>query len=165
MSRRPRRQFGGRISHPMRRTTPKEGHVFRKIMVPVDLAHTDRLARALQVAADLAGHYGAGIVYVGVTAPQPSSVAHNPREFAEKLARFAAAQIEATGVTDATSHSIISHDPAVDLDRKLIAAADEVGCDLIVMGSHIPRHFRMRSHGGHLASESAHSVMIVRDPA
>jgi nucleotide-binding universal stress UspA family protein len=65
--------------------------VFKHIMVPVDLAHEGRLDRALDVAADLAAHYGARVTYVGVTVPQPSSVAHNPEEFAEKLARFAAA--------------------------------------------------------------------------
>jgi hypothetical protein len=31
------------------------------------------------------------------------------------------------------------------------------------MGSHIPRFLDLRSHGGHLASLSHHSVMLVRD--
>ncbi|MGP1358366.1 universal stress protein [Roseicyclus sp.] len=137
--------------------------MFRKIMVPVDLAHANRLARALQVAADLAAHYGATIVYVGVTSPQPSSVAHSPKEFAGKLARFAVAQAEAYGVSEATSHPIVAHDPSVDLDRVLDRAADETDADLIVMGSHIPRAFQMRSHGGHLASTTRRSVMLVRD--
>jgi nucleotide-binding universal stress UspA family protein len=139
--------------------------VFKKIMVPVDLGHADRLARALKVAADLAGHYGAEVVYVGVTSPQPSSVAHTPKEFAEKLARFAAAQTETSAVVHAGSHAITAHDPSVDLDGKLVEAAETLDADLIVMGSHIPRAFDMRSHGAHLASLTHRSVMLVRDEA
>ncbi|MDG4647569.1 universal stress protein [Roseibacterium sp. SDUM158017] len=139
--------------------------MFKHIMVPVDLGHADRLDRALKVASDLATHYGSRVTYVGVTMPQPSSVAHNPKEFGEKLARFAAAQTETSGVDDAGSHPIVSHDPSVDLDRALVDACEELGCDLIVMGSHIPRAFDLRSHGAHLASLSHHSVMLVRDEA
>lgn len=139
--------------------------MFKHIMVPVDLAHEGRLDRALAVAADLAGHYGARVTYVGVTAPQPSSVAHNPQEFAEKLARFAAVQGETRGVAAPASHPIVSHDPAIDLDKQLLAAAEELEADLIVMGSHIPRFLDLKSHGGHLASLSHHSVMLVRDEA
>ena len=63
--------------------------MFKHIMVPVEtLRHEGQLDRALGVAADLAGHYGARVTYVGVTVPQPSSVAHTPQEFAEKLAHF-----------------------------------------------------------------------------
>ncbi len=137
--------------------------MFKHIMVPVDLAHEGRLERALKVAADLARHYGSRVTYVGVTTPQPSSVAHTPQEFAEKLARFAAAQGEANGVTEAASHPIVSHDPSIDLDKMLTDAVDELEADLVVMGSHIPRHFELRSHGGHLASLTHHSVMLVRD--
>lgn len=139
--------------------------MFKHIMVPVDLAHSDRLKGALKVAADLADHYGARVTYVGVTSPQPSSVAHTPQEFAEKLARFAAAQTETTGVKEAGSHPITSHDPSIDLDKALAEAGESLGADLIVMGSHIPRAFDLRSHGAHLAQLSHHSVMLVRDEA
>ncbi len=139
--------------------------MFKHIMVPVDLAHEGQLDRALKVAADLAEHYGARVTYVGVTTPQPSSVAHTPQEFAEKLARFAAAQGETLGVAEPGSHPIVSHDPTVDLDKTLVDAVDELGADLVVMGSHIPRHFELRNHGAHLAALTHHSVMLVRDEA
>lgn len=139
--------------------------MFKHIMVPVDLGHADKLDRALAVAADLARHYGARITYVGVTSPQPGSVAHTPEEFAQKLAQFAMAQTEVNNVADAGAHAITSHDPSVDLDARLADACDAIGADLIVMGSHIPRRFELRSHGGHLASLSHHSVMLVRDAA
>jgi len=137
--------------------------LYTHIMVPVDLAHEGRLDRALKTAADLAQHYGARVTYASVTGSQPSSVAHTPQEFAEKLARFSVAQGETAGLSEVGSHPIVSHDPSVDLDRALADAADELGADLIVMGSHIPRAFDLRSHGAHLAQLSHHSVMLVRD--
>ena len=49
--------------------------MFKRIMVPIDLTHADKLEKALDVAGDLAAHYGSTLVYVGVTAPSPSAVA------------------------------------------------------------------------------------------
>jgi nucleotide-binding universal stress UspA family protein len=146
----------------MNRNNAKEGHVFQHIMVPVDLGHTDKLETALRAAADLAGHYGARVTYVGVTSGQPSSVAHTPQEFAEKLAKFAAVQAEVNGVAEVASHAVTAHDPAVELDRKLEDAVQEIGADLVVMGSHIPRAFDLGSHGGRIATHTDVSVMLVR---
>jgi nucleotide-binding universal stress UspA family protein len=131
-------------------------------MVPVDLGHTDKLESALKVAADLAGHYAARVTYVGVTTTQPSSVAHTPQEFAEKLAKFAATQGEVQGISEVASHSITSHDPSVDLDNKLEEAVHEIGADLVVMGSHMPQAFDFGSHGGRVATHTDVSVMLVR---
>ncbi len=136
--------------------------MFSHIMVPVDLAHPDKLEAALKTAADLAGHYGARVTYVGVTTGQPSSVAHTPKEYAEKLAKFAAMQAEVNAVAEVASHAITAHDPAVELDRKLEEAVHEIGADLVVMGSHIPRTFDLGSHGGRVATHTDVSVMLVR---
>ena len=90
MPRRPAPCSAGAIPHPMRRTdnNRKEGLLFKHIMVPVDLAHEGQLDRALGVAADLAGHYGARVTYVGVTVPQPSSVAPHPAGIRGKACPF-----------------------------------------------------------------------------
>ena len=64
--------------------------MYEKIMVPVDLAHVDRLEKALTTAADLARHYRIPICYVGVTTSLPGAVAHTPAEFARKLEQFGA---------------------------------------------------------------------------
>jgi nucleotide-binding universal stress UspA family protein len=66
-------------------------------------------------------------------------------------------------VAEPGSHPIVSHDPTIDLDKTLVDAVDELGADLVVMGSHIPRHFELRNHGAHLAQLTHHSVMLVRD--
>ncbi|MCT4369289.1 universal stress protein [Yangia mangrovi] len=137
--------------------------MFTRIMVPVDLTHVDRLAKALNVAGDLAAHYGAQLVYVGVTAATPSAIAHTPEEYGERLADFAKAQGLAAGVT-AGAHPVITHDPAVDLDPALVKAVAETGADLVVMASHIPGiadHF-WPSNGGTIAARAKVSVMVVR---
>ncbi|SDX34909.1 Nucleotide-binding universal stress protein, UspA family [Albimonas donghaensis] len=137
--------------------------MFAKIMVPVDLAHADKLGRALETAAGLGGFYGCPVCYVGVTTEAPSSLAHTPEEYAAKLAAFAAAQGE-TGGHKAESHAVASHDPSVDLDGTLIKAAEDVGADLIVMASHIPNlaDHLWPSHGGQVARKSHASVLVVR---
>ncbi|MDU8913199.1 universal stress protein [Aestuariicoccus sp. MJ-SS9] len=137
--------------------------MFTRIMVPVDLAHADRLERALACAGDLGMHYGATVIYVGVSAATPGSIAHTPEEFGQKLAAFAEMQGQRFGVT-AESHPVISHDPAIDLDPSLLKAVTDTSADLVVMASHIPNvvdHF-WPSNGGTIASRADVSVMVIR---
>jgi nucleotide-binding universal stress UspA family protein len=137
--------------------------LYKKIMVPVDLIHVDKLEKALSVAADLSRHYSATVCYVGVTAKTPSPIAHTPEEYAKKLMAFAAAQGEAEAI-ETTSKALPLDDPAVEINRALVHAVDETGSDLVVMASHIPNvanHF-WPSHGGQVASHSGASVLLVR---
>lgn len=137
--------------------------MYKKIMVPVDLAHVERLEKALATAADLARHYQIPVCYVGVTGGTPSEVAHNPQEFAGKLEQFAAGQAAQHGLRAETA-APIAHDPAIDLSRTLIEAIDNVGADLVVMASHIPGlpdHI-FSSNAGAVASYAAVSVLVVR---
>lgn len=137
--------------------------MFTKIMVPIDLEHMDQLEKALQVGLDLARLYGAMVCLVGVTAETPTAVAHNPDEFAGKLQRFADQLAEHQGLSIETV-AYAAHDPAVDLDKTLLDAADEVGADLIVVASHVPgmKEHIFASHGGALAAHAPISVMVVR---
>lgn len=137
--------------------------MFDKIMVPVDLAHADKLGRALQCAADLAARYDARITYVGVSAATPGAVAHTPEEFADKLSAFAAAQAEQHGIV-ADGLALTSHDPSVDLDPTLLQAIEDTGADLVVMASHIPNvaDYIWASNGSTVAKRAKVSVMLVR---
>ena len=103
--------------------------MFKTVMVPVDLAHLPRIERALQVAADLAKHYGAGVSYVSVTAATPGPLAHNPKEYGEKLAAFAAEDGARRGVSP-TTHVMVAHDPTADVDDALLKAVDETLAEL-----------------------------------
>ncbi len=137
--------------------------MYKNIMVPVDLAHTDKLTKTMSVSADLAKHFGAKLTAVAVTSSAPTTVAHNPEEFAQVLDKFAAEQGGTHGLTIATK-TMVSPDPAIDLDATLQRAATELGCDLVVMGSHVPGFAEhvFASNAGYLASHSDISVFVVR---
>ena len=132
-------------------------------MTPVDLQHQDHLAKALQCTADLARHYGAEVVYVGVTAPQPSPIAHNPAEYAEKLNDFTAAQAKKHNIS-ASSDPVLSHDLRTDIDDALLKATHDTGADLVVIASHMPNvlDYVWPSNGGKIAEHANCSVFVVR---
>ena len=69
-------------------------YIFHHIMIPIDLAHTEKLTKAITLAGELVRQHGAEIVYVGVTASTPSAAAHSEQEFSEKLDAFAKGQKE-----------------------------------------------------------------------
>ena len=112
--------------------------MFHRVMIPIDLAHTEKLTKAITLAGELAQQHGAEIVYVGVTASAPSAIAHSEQEFAEKLDAFAEGQKKTFKVPVAT--------------------------DVIVMASHVPgmrEHF-LSSNAGYVASHAPISVFVVR---
>jgi len=137
--------------------------MYNRIVVPVDLAHSDKLTRALTAAADLCKHYHAEIYLLAVTTSAPTEVAHDPKEFSEALSEFAATQSAALGV-EFKSMSAVSHDPAVDLSKVLDKQIHELKADLVVMASHVPgfRDYIFASHSGYLASHTDLSVFVVR---
>lgn len=137
--------------------------MYEKILVPVDLAHADRLNKALSTAADLARHYDASLCYIAVTPTVPTEIAHTPEEFARKLEAFADRQSAGHG-KQVSSKVIVSHDPAVDLNQHLLEAIEETGADLVVMASHVPGvpdHF-FASHAGYVAAHAHVSVFVIR---
>lgn len=137
--------------------------MYKKIMVPVDLAHAEKLEKALDVSSDLAKHYGASVCYVGVTTALPSEVAHSESEYGQKLKRFADEQGSKHGIS-AEAKVAESHDPVRDLDDILGKMIEEQGFDLVVMASHVPTFWDhvFASNAGYLASHTAVSVFIVR---
>lgn len=137
--------------------------MFATILVPVDLAHADRMDRALAVAADEAQRHGARIVYLGITGDTPGAVAHSPREYRDKLAAFARAEADRHGIA-AEALAVTSVDPAAEINRLILRAVTDTGADLVVMAGHKPRliDWLLPSHGGHVAEHAEVSVFVVR---
>ena len=137
--------------------------MYRKILVPVDLAHLDALERALKVASDLGQHYETEICYLSVTQSTPSSVARSPEEYEQKLEAFAKEQANTQG-RPVSAKVLMSAEPAGELEDKLIHAIDDQGADLVVMGTH--HHGKhdiiMPSNGSHVAKETNASIFLVR---
>lgn len=137
--------------------------MFQKIMCPVDLAHREKLDKALTCAADLAKHYQSPVVYVGVTSTTPSKTAHTPQEFKGKLESFVKDEAGRRGI-EGEAHVAIAHDPTTEVDDALMKAIGETGADLVVMQSHVPdiMDYIWPSNGGKLAEHAKCSVMVVR---
>jgi nucleotide-binding universal stress UspA family protein len=140
--------------------------MFNKIMIPVDLAHLKSLEKPLTVAADMARHYNAPLCYVGVTTSQPSSVAHTPEEYEQKLKAFAHEHAPDIG-HEPTARVYNSHDPVADLDDILVQAIEDVGADLVIMSTHLPKHIDaiMPPNGSRVAKHTRASVFLVRPDA
>jgi nucleotide-binding universal stress UspA family protein len=137
--------------------------MYRKIIVPVDLTHIDQLSKALKSAIDLAKLYSLPVCYVGVTAETPTPVAHNPTEYAQKLAAFGEEQARAHGI-EVTTKAYARTDPAAQINETLLQAISESQADLVVMASHVPNvvDYILPSHGGSVAKHAAASVFLVR---
>ena len=137
--------------------------MYRKILVPVDLAHPDSLKRSLKVASDLGQHYETEICYLSVTESAPSSVARSPEEYEQKLEAFANEQARTHG-RPVSAKVLVSSDPAVELDDKIVHAVDELNVDLVVMGTHHhgEHDLIISSNGSHVAKETNASVFLVR---
>lgn len=139
------------------------GKLYRHIGVPVDLAHREKLDKALATATGLAKCYGARVTLVAVTGPAPGEAAHNPKEFRAKLDAFAAELAAESGVEVDAQTEVIG-DPVADLDKALDSQFHELGVDLVVMASHVPgfREYIFHSNAGFLASHTDLSVFVVR---
>lgn len=139
--------------------------MYQSILVPTDLQHSDKLYKSLETAIHLAQKYDANLCYVAVTPNTPTAVAANPQEFEEKLKEFAAEQGQTHGIKT-SAKAIVSHDPAVDLDDKLLDAIKETGVDLVVMASHVPgladKLHILHSNAGKIATKAEASVFVVR---
>ncbi|MEM7238878.1 MAG: universal stress protein [Pseudomonadota bacterium] len=137
--------------------------MYNHVMVPVDLRALDALGKALSVAGEMAKQTGALVTYVGVAGGAPSSTAHNPDEFREKLDTFVTGQSEAYGIT-ARSKAVISHDPEIEIGSSLVDAAASLEADLVIMASHLPgwvEHL-FHSNAGYVACHAKCSVFVVR---
>lgn len=137
--------------------------MFQKIMVPVDLTHPDKTSKAISVAAELARTHGAHVTAVGVSSEEPCPLAASPAIYAEKLSAFAAVATRETGVP-VSAHPIVSHDPSVDLNCRLVRACNDLEADLVVMACHAPGEAdqMFTSHGSYLANHARASVFLVR---
>lgn len=139
--------------------------MYKHIMVPIDMADTESLAHAVEVAADLVRHYQARMTLVSVSGGLQGRVSHYHSEYARKLAEFAK-EVGATHGVEVGSENVSVPDPSVEVDQRLIEMIEKLNVDLAVIGSHMPGwvdHI-INSHGGRLARLAPISVFVVRDP-
>ncbi|RLK08094.1 universal stress protein [Ruegeria conchae] len=137
--------------------------MFKHIMVPVDLHLPPEVKKATEVAAQLANWQGAKVTVVSVTGTQLGDVNLSKDAIEQKLKDCAGEIAEQSGAPVAT-RNIHSVDVAAEVDGDLTRAAEDIGADLIVVGTHAPRitDYIFSSHAGYLAKHASMSVFVVR---
>ncbi|NVO57514.1 universal stress protein [Rhodobacteraceae bacterium B1Z28] len=137
--------------------------MFKHIMLPVDLHLPPEIRKAADAAAQIAKWQGAQITIVSVTGSQPGDPTQSDSGINTEISALADQLADASGA-QVTFRNIHSVDVAAEVDGDLTRAAEEIGADLIVVGTHAPRitDYIFSSHAGYLAKHAKMSVFVVR---
>ena len=134
--------------------------MYKKILVPVDLADTDLAKPAIDTALEMAGASGGSIRLVNVLAMTPVMLADDvqQRKSAEEALGIIAQEcgLDASRVSATVRQGGIYHE--------VLEEAKTFGADLIVMSSHRPamRTYFLGSNAGHVVRYAKCSVLVVR---
>ncbi|HUS53003.1 MAG TPA: universal stress protein [Thermohalobaculum sp.] len=128
--------------------------MYKMILVPVDLDYPEVAAKAMEVAKEMSRAEGASLTVISV---QPIIIDESgtpPPDYQPKMNAYLAKHGTATGLLKLGG----------SISAEIRYAADEIGADLIVMGSHDP-HFTdylIGSNAAHVALHTPCSVLVVR---
>ncbi len=131
--------------------------MYKKILIPVDLDYPEAAAKAIAVAKVMASAEGASLTVIRVQPIVIDESGTPPPNYEPKLNAYLAkhgAPGEIKGVLKLGG----------SISAEIRYTAEELGCDLIVMGSHDP-HFTdylIGSNAAHVALHTPCSVLVVR---
>jgi len=140
--------------------------MFKRILVPVDLADTDLAQSAIETAASLAKASGGQVRLLNVMPPTPSML--TPYVPADFDARQRVSAEEALVIIARESGVDVGHIGIVvrqgGVYHEVLEEAKEIEADLIVMSSHRPaaKRYFLGSNAGHVVRYAACSVLVVR---
>lgn len=137
--------------------------MYKNILVPVDLDHTEQMEKSLRTAALIAKAEDASVTLCNVSGTDFVHPATTPEEYKAALEGYAAQKSSEFGVTFRTI-SVHSPDPEAELLSRLKSEIEEGGYDLVIMASHVPgfSEYIFASNAGYLASHAKVSVFVVR---
>ncbi len=142
--------------------------MFRKILVPVDLADTELAAAAIETAVSLAKASGGTVRLLNVLPVTPTMLAeYVPADFdaqQRQTADEALAIVAKESGLDAARISTQVRQGGVY--HEVLEEAKAMQADLIVMSSHRPamRTYFLGSNAGHVVRYAKCSVLVVRPP-
>lgn len=136
--------------------------MFKHIMVPVDMQLPAPVAKALDVAVDLAKLHGSRVTLVNVTGRHIHET-QDGKALSDALDTLADKLSAKTGGT-VEAMAVFSVDVGAEIDSILSRTAKELEADLVVMGAHMPQllDYVFSSHASHLVQHTAASVFVVR---
>ena len=136
--------------------------MYKTILVPIDLADLDKGRATLDLAKKL-GADGGTIRLLNVVEDIPSyAVAELPTGLVEKSVANARKMLD--GVAEAATGPVEVEVRAGHANSAILAAAEDCGADLIIIGSHRPglQDYLLGSTAGRVVRHSACSVLVVR---
>jgi len=131
--------------------------MFKKILIPVDLDSPEVAAKAMEVARSMARAGGASLTVISIQPIVIDESGAPPPDYEPKLDAYLArhgAPGEIRGVLKLGG----------SISAEIRYTAEELGCDLIVMGSHDPHYtdYLIGSNAAHVALHTPCSVLVVR---
>jgi universal stress protein G len=140
--------------------------MFKRILVPVDLADTDLAKSAIETAASLAHASGGSVRLLNVLPMTPVMLAeYVPADFDAQQRQTAA---EALAIIARESGADVGHISTIvrqgGIYHEVLEEAKTYHADLIVMSSHRPamRTYFLGSNAGHVVRYAKCSVLVVR---
>ncbi|WP_223478983.1 universal stress protein [Oricola indica] len=141
--------------------------MYKAIMLPIDLSHESSWKKAIPVAVKMAETFGAKLHVITVVQDiRDAMVAqYFPDDYETTMARQAAEKLSNLVGRELAGVEVTEHVAAGQVYREIVRAAEENGCDLIVMASHRPElaDLLIGPNADHVARHTAASVMIVRE--
>ncbi len=141
--------------------------MYKAIMLPIDLAHDSSWKKAIPAALKMAETFGAKLHVVTVVQDIRNAMVaqYFPDDYEEKLTREAAEGLSALVGREMPGVDVTEHVAVGQVYREIVRAAEDNGCDLIVMASHRPElaDILIGPNADHVARHTSASVMIVRE--
>jgi nucleotide-binding universal stress UspA family protein len=140
--------------------------MFRKILVPVDLAHPSSWKHALPEAVEMARSSGGNVTLVTVVR-ELKAIFEGVSLSIQMEALFDKATREIRNVAASQAASEIEIRTVVrcgSIGHEILAVADEIGADLILLSSHRPemRDYLIGPNAAHVARHAKSSVLVLR---
>lgn len=141
--------------------------MFKRILVPVDVQQPSSWERALPAGLQLAKDYGSELHVVTVVPAFGMSLvgSYFPADFEKKALAAAKTKLEDIVKAAAPGAEVKIHVAHGTIYEELIAAADTLNVDLIVMSSHRPelKDYLIGPNAARVVRHANQSVFVVRD--
>lgn len=142
--------------------------MFKTILLPLDLPNLGTQAKAVQAAVAQAQSSGATLVVMSVVPDFGSSLvgSYFPADYEEQAIKEANERLHAftkAEIPEGISlRHVIGHG---SIYREILRTAEELQCDLIVMGSHRPdlQDYLLGPNAARVVRHADCSVLVVRD--
>ncbi len=142
--------------------------MYKKILVPVDLADTDLAKPAIETAVTMARDAGGSVRLINVQPLTPVMLAeYVPADFEAQQRRSSEDVLGIiAGECDIDPSRISFTVRQGGIYHEVLEEAKDFGADLIVMSSHRPamRTYFLGSNAGHVVRYAPCSVLVVRNP-